>query len=808
MNWLFNVGDTDILRSATSAAAVFAYRAKRSKLRVAGAAAATLVVLVAVGGLLFTQGNGSWLAPLLSMLVIGWAGYCGWLTFKFLPSRNDRVVLGWRKLVREAVDPREPGVRALSDDELKQKTAEFRQRLAEGATVDEIRPEAYACIREASRRARNHRQFECQLIGGKVLEDCNVAEMRTGEGKTIVCYMANYMKVIQGLKVHMVTVNDYLVRRDAEFCRPIFELLGCSIGYITADMETWGPAAEIRRQSYACDITYGTNSEFGFDYLRDNMKHSARDQVQGPQDFVVVDEVDSILIDEARTPLIISGPAHDDVSNYRVANDIALSLIRKQETANRETRGRLAEIEADPGRYGLDGNEPKFKEGLKKFRADPFWLSSDEAEAIGHKQYFVVEADRKSAHMTEHGAKAAQQELGIGSFYDTKNMNWPHYIDNALRAHMVYKRDKEYVVQDDTIIIVDEFTGRLMHGRQWSDGLHQSVEAKERVTIKEETQTLATITLQNLFKLYKQLAGMTGTAMTEADEFMKIYKLEVIAIPTNRPVRRLDYNDKIYKNVGNKFDALVEEIRAYSQDGFPSDPWSLLDMLKHAERTLRELLYPHAAAGGLPPGPPEGRRPSRGTSRHGGGVRERRARRGRDAQRRGAAGNRAPAPGRARRTGEVQRRQGRRGCARRGVPAAHGGRAERRERPTRAGRHDQRRGLREAERSAPAAFRRRARSAERAARRRGPRIRDRRQSGPAARDGPRQKEVDRRQRDDRDEHGGPRHRHRARARRGGDRRTARCGHRAARIPPHRQPAPRPLRPPGRPRQLALFPLVR
>ena len=212
---------------------------------------------------------------------------------------------------------------------------------------------------------------------------------------------------------------------------------------------------------------------------------------------------------------------------------------------------------------------------------------------MGHKQYFVVEEDRKSVHMTEHGAKAAQAHLGIGTFYDTKNMNWPHYIDNALRAHKVYQRDKEYVVQDDTIVIVDEFTGRLMQGRQWSDGLHQAVEAKERVTVKQETQTLATITLQNLFKLYRQIAGMTGTAMTEADEFMKIYKLEVIAIPTNRPVRRTDYNDKIYKTVANKFDAIVEEIRAYSHDGYPSDPWSLLDMLKHARRTLRELQQTH-----------------------------------------------------------------------------------------------------------------------------------------------------------------------------------------------------------------------
>jgi len=596
MNWLQNVGDTDILRDATSASVVFWYRARRAGRRLAVAAGLTLLMLsVAVLTILGPEGTGlvwmrrEWLALLFSMSVLAWGGFSGFLAFKFLPSRNDRVVLRLRRFVRSRIDPLEERVRALTDDELRAKTAEFKRRLAEGATLDEIRPEAYACVREASRRARNHRQFECQLIGAKVLEDCNVAEMRTGEGKTIVCYMANYMKVLQGLKVHMVTVNDYLVKRDADFCRPIFELLGVSVGYITADMETYGPGAEVRRQAYACDITYGTNSEFGFDYLRDNMKHSVRDQVQGRQDYVVVDEVDSILIDEARTPLIISGPAHDDVSVYRMADDVARALITKQTQANRETAGRLAQIESDPLSFGLDPNNPKFREGLKKFRADPFWLTSDEGEAIGHKQYFVVEADRKSVHMTEHGAKAAQQHLGIGTFYDSRNMNWPHYIDNALRAHLVYHRDKEYVVQNDQIIIVDEFTGRLMHGRQWSDGLHQAVEAKERVTIKQETQTLATITLQNLFKLYRQLAGMTGTAMTEADEFMKIYKLEVIAIPTNMPVRRIDYNDKIYKTVDNKFEAIVEEIRSYSQDGYPADPWSLLDMLRHAQRTLREL---------------------------------------------------------------------------------------------------------------------------------------------------------------------------------------------------------------------------
>ena len=589
---LLSQGDHDILRDSTRPSTIFWHNVRNARLRVAAAGVATLLLLLVIGLMVFRPqihalpwATRDRLAIVLSIYGILYLIYVGWLIFKFMPSRNDRVIIKLRNMVRAEIDPLEERVRALGDDELRAKTAEFRERLAAGESLDAIRPEAYACVREASRRAREHRQFECQLIGGKVLEDCNVAEMRTGEGKTIVCYMANYMKVLQGLRVHMVTVNDYLVKRDAEFCRPIFELLGVSVGYITSDMESYGPGAKVRQEAYACDITYGTNSEFGFDYLRDNMKLTLRDQVQGPLDFTVVDEVDSVLIDEARTPLIISGPAHDDIRNYQVADNIARSLIRKQEQANREMAARIDEIEQHaPPQVQSD---PKFKDGIKKFRTDPFWLSSDEAEAIGHTQYFVVELDRKSVHMTEHGAKAAQQELGIGTFYDSKNMNWPHYIDNALRAHIAYQRDKDYVVQDGQVIIVDEFTGRLMHGRQWSDGLHQAVEAKERVTIKQESQTLATITLQNLFKLYKQLAGMTGTAMTEADEFMKIYKLEVIAIPTNKPVRRIDYNDKIYKSVGSKFDAIVEEIRSYSHEGFPADPWSLYDMLKQARRLLR-----------------------------------------------------------------------------------------------------------------------------------------------------------------------------------------------------------------------------
>ena len=592
---LLYAGDTDILRDATDSSTVFWHRVRSSPGKVALVAVLTLVLLATIG-LLWAGPEGSGLlwatrersAMLFSAAVVIWAIGAGWAFFKVLPSRNDRVVIAMRNLVRASIDPLEEQVRALSDEQLRGKRVELSARLAAGATLDDVRAEAFACVREASRRARNHRHFECQLIGGQVIEQNKVAEMRTGEGKTIVCYAANFMKVLAGMKVHMVTVNDYLVRRDAEFCRPIFDLLGVTVGFITNEMESYGPAASLRRAAYHCDITYGTNSEFGFDYLRDNMKMDVNEQVQiGRQDFAVVDEVDSILIDEARTPLIISGAAHDDVTNYKRADGIARALIRRQEQSNREFAARADELEANPP-PGMK-SEPKFASGLKKFKADPLWLSSDEAEAIGHTQFFVVELDRKSAHMTEHGAKAAQAELGLGTFYDGRNMNWPHYIDQALRAHICYTRDKDYVVQDGTVVIVDEFTGRLMQGRQWSDGLHQAVEAKETVEIKKETQTLASITLQNLFKMYKNLSGMTGTAMTEADEFNKIYRLEVIAVPTNKAIRRIDYNDKLYKTGTNKFDAIVEEIRAYSQNGYPSDPWSLYDMLRDVRRPLQEM---------------------------------------------------------------------------------------------------------------------------------------------------------------------------------------------------------------------------
>ncbi|MCP4593601.1 MAG: hypothetical protein GY842_22930 [bacterium] len=501
--------------------------------------------------------------------------YISGLLSKLFGSRNDRLVKKYARFA-DSADVLEPQYVELSDEQLQAKTAELKQRLAEGEPPESVLPEAFATVREASRRAQNHRHFHCQLLGGKVLYDGAVAEMRTGEGKTIVCHLSAYMKIVEGNKVHIVTVNDYLVRRDAEFAAPIFEMLGVTVGYIQSQEDPGGHEG-IRQAAYACDITYGTNSEFGFDYLRDNMKMRLEDQVQGSLDYVIVDEVDSILIDEARTPLIISGPARDDMNRYKWADHLARLLVRKQNAINAETRRRLEEWgENPPERYTLN---PKFDDAHKRFKIDPYLVTEEEAEAIGHVQLFNVQLERKASHLTHDGVALAQEEAGIGSFYMGQNMDRPHLIEQSLRAHVVYERDKEYVVQDGEVIIVDEFTGRLMIGRQWSDGLHQAVEAKEGVTIKEETQTLATITIQNYFKLYKSLAGMTGTALTEATEFGKIYGLEVVEIPTNRPVNRNDHNDKVCRSVVQKYQYLVEEIHEVHRRGRPADPFVLAEVL-------------------------------------------------------------------------------------------------------------------------------------------------------------------------------------------------------------------------------------
>jgi preprotein translocase subunit SecA len=418
------------------------------------------------------------------------------------------------------------------------------------------------------------RCFDVQMIGGLVLYEGKIAEMATGEGKTFVAPLACFLRVLEGLHCHVVTVNDYLVRRDAMWVRPAFENLGITVGFIQSDME---PGGDARKQSYKCDITYGTNSEFGFDYLRDNMKERIDFQVQGPLDYAIVDEVDSILIDEARTPLIISGAAHDDAPKYRAADGVARRVIElnkpwdaiEKEVVNWKRAIKTAEGDEDKAdtKEEKEAARKRQEEAQKK-------LEETEAKKVGLTQYYEVELDRKSVHLTHEGIAAAQEFAGVGSFYVGNNMEWPHLMEQSLRAHVVYEKDKEYVVErgrtgEMEVIIVDEYTGRKMVGRQWSDGLHQAVEAKERVPIKQETQTLATITLQNFFKLYKQIAGMTGTAQTEAEEFNKIYKLEVVTIPTNRPCVRADYQDRVYRTEREKWVAIIEEIKMYSDAGRP-----------------------------------------------------------------------------------------------------------------------------------------------------------------------------------------------------------------------------------------------
>ena len=422
-------------------------------------------------------------------------------------SANARVLRRVQPKV-DAINALESKYQAMTDEQLRNQTAEFRRRLDAGESLDDLLVEAFAVAREGGKRYLGMRHYDVQLIGGMILHEGNIAEMVTGEGKTLVATLPAYLNALSGKGVHVVTVNDYLARRDMEWMGPLYTGLGLTVGAIQGGMESGE-----RQVSYACDITYGTNNEFGFDYLRDNMRIAARDddkfpkrdqQAQGVLNYAIVDEVDNILIDEARTPLIISGPARDDVTKYVKADKIARQL------------------------------KPEL--------------------------HFEVKEKEHSAHLTDAGVREAEKLAGVESFYTAGNMQWPHLIDNSLKAHHLYKRDVNYVVQEGRVIIVDEFTGRLMEGRQWSDGLHQAVEAKEGVPIKEENQTLATITLQNFFKLYKKIAGMTGTALTEAGEFWKIYKLDVIGVPTNRGMKRLEHPDVIYRTEKEKFIALAEEI--------------------------------------------------------------------------------------------------------------------------------------------------------------------------------------------------------------------------------------------------------
>ncbi|AFV99963.1 preprotein translocase subunit SecA [Gluconobacter oxydans] len=430
-------------------------------------------------------------------------------------SANDRSLKAYQRRVPE-INALEPTVQALSDEQLQHKTVEFKERVAKGETLDAMLPEAFAVCREASRRVLGKRHFDVQLIGAMVLHDGRIAEMRTGEGKTLVATLAVYLNALSGKGVHVVTVNDYLARRDAEEMSVLYSFLGLTTGVIIPNL-----ADEERREAYAADITYGTNNEFGFDYLRDNMKYSLADMVQRPFNHAIVDEVDSILIDEARTPLIISGPADDSSDLYRTVDAVVAKLVLEPETFDKDEK-------------------------------------------------------QRSVTLTEAGSHRIEEllnEAGVlqeGGLYDIHNVAVVHHVQQSLRAYTLFTRDVDYIVRDGKVIIIDEFTGRMMDGRRYSDGLHQALEAKEHVEIQQENQTLASITFQNYFRLYPKLSGMTGTAMTEADEFAEIYNLTVVEIPTNRQVKRIDTDDEVYLTAGEKFNAVADLIQEVSAKGQPT----------------------------------------------------------------------------------------------------------------------------------------------------------------------------------------------------------------------------------------------
>ncbi|NOS35303.1 MAG: preprotein translocase subunit SecA [Deltaproteobacteria bacterium] len=444
---------------------------------------------------------------------------------KVFGSKNEREVKRMEPLV-ESINVLESKMEALSDDELSGLTPKFQERVKGGESLDAILPEAFAAVREVSKRRLAMRHFDVQLVGGIVLHEGKIAEMKTGEGKTLVATLALYLNALSGKGASLITVNDYLARRDARWMGPIYHQLGLSLAIIQHDASFFYDPEFVgtndahihlrpcsRKEAYRADITYGTNNEFGFDYLRDNMKYSLDDYVQRDLNYAIVDEVDSILIDEARTPLIISGPAEESTEKY----------------------------------YTIDRIIP----GLKK------------------ESHYTIDEKARQVMLTEDGVSKVEELLKVENLYDPKQIETLHHVNQGLKAHVLFKRDVDYVVKDDEVIIVDEFTGRLMPGRRWSDGLHQAVEAKEGVTIENENQTLATITFQNYFRMYAKLAGMTGTADTEAAEFNNIYKLDVIVVPTNQPMIREDHPDLIYKTEKEKFNAVIDEIEEWQKKGRP-----------------------------------------------------------------------------------------------------------------------------------------------------------------------------------------------------------------------------------------------
>ncbi len=451
---------------------------------------------------------------------------------KLFGSKNEREIKKLDPILRE-INAWEPRIQALSDEQMRSRTEELKERYQQGETLEDLLPEAFALVREASIRTLGMRHFDVQLVGGIVLHQGRIAEMKTGEGKTLAATLPVYLNALTGKGVHVVTVNDYLAKRDAEWMGTIYRFLGLTVGTIVHDMDD-----EDRRESYATDVVYGTNNEFGFDYLRDNMKFSLDEYVQRDLHYAIVDEVDSILIDEARTPLIISGPTHESTDRY----------------------------------YKINRAIPGLKRDI----------------------HYSIDEKARSVVLTEDGVARIESSLGVANLYDPAQMEILHHVNQALKAHTLFKKDVDYIVTEGQVVIVDEFTGRLMPGRRYSDGLHQALEAKEGVKIENENQTLATVTFQNYFRMYEKLAGMTGTADTEAAEFRKIYSLDVVVIPTNLPMIREDYSDVIYKTEQEKFDAAVEEIKDCYERGQPVLVGTIsIEKSEYLARRLKRLGIPH-----------------------------------------------------------------------------------------------------------------------------------------------------------------------------------------------------------------------
>ncbi len=444
---------------------------------------------------------------------------------KIFKSYSEKEVKRLKPII-EKINSLEDEISKLSDSELRGKTNYFKQQLKDGKTLDDILPEAFAVVREASKRVLGMRHFDVQLIGGIILHQGRIAEMKTGEGKTLVATLPVYLNALEGKGVHVITVNDYLAKRDSEWMGKLYKFLGLSVGLVIAGMEP-----KEKQAAYNADVTYGTNNEFGFDYLRDNMVIYKDQLVQRDLHYAIVDEIDSILIDEARTPLIISGRANQSSDLYKKADNFVKRLTPK------------VIVEEDVKDY---------------------------VQAEDNEKYdYIVDLKAKSASLTQKGIKKAEETFGLDNFNDLENSTLVHHVNQALRAHGVMKKDIDYIVKDGEVLIVDEFTGRIMYGRRYNNGLHQAIEAKEHVKIADESKTLATITFQNFFRMYNKLSGMTGTAMTEEEEFQEIYNLDVVEIPTNKPMVRKDESDVIYKNEKAKFKAIVESIKESHKKGQP-----------------------------------------------------------------------------------------------------------------------------------------------------------------------------------------------------------------------------------------------